>query len=44
MRADPKTNRMKIDFLLRERDLDIKYFKPFAPGQRVVYFDNDNAV
>jgi len=30
--------------MLREIDLEIKFFKPFAPGHKAVYFDDDFAV
>ena len=44
MTVDPKTHKQKIEFILREMDLDIKFFKPFAPGHKAVYYDDDFAI
>jgi ribulose bisphosphate carboxylase small subunit len=30
--SDPKSNRQMVEFIIKEDDMEIKYFKPFAPG------------
>ena len=42
--SDPKTHKQTIEFMLREQDLEISYFKPFAPGHKHIYYNEDFGV
>lgn len=44
MIEDPVTMKQRIKFMLREQDMEQVFFTPFAPGQRIVYYDEDQAV